>query len=93
MNQAQVAIAIEVDARKDPIGAEEAWNRVRQASRVVIGKGQKVQNYDDIPANQEAIMNDILGRSGTLRAPALQIGATIYIGYNEILYKGFSGQH
>jgi hypothetical protein len=36
---------------------------------------------------KDALMCDVLGRSGNLRAPTLQVGNTYYVGYNEIIYK------
>lgn len=32
-------------------------------------------------------MQEVLGRSGNLRAPTLQVGKTYYVGYNETMYK------
>lgn len=78
---------MEVDAKKEPLQAEEVWERLRQADKVFVGKGQKVQLYlPDTPV-KDALMCNVLGRSGTLRAPALQVGNTYYVGYNEIIYK------
>ena len=32
-------------------------------------------------------MQEVLGRSGNLRAPTLQVDKTYYVGYNETMYK------
>ncbi len=92
MEQAQIAIAVEVDAKKETIRAEEAWERLQQASRVLVGKGKMVQEYLPDQAEKEALMGVVLGRSGNLRAPALQIGDRYYIGYNEGMYKKLTEQ-
>ncbi len=78
---------MEVDAKKKPLQGEEAWERLRRADKVLVGKGQKMQIYSPDMSVKDALMGDVLGRSGTLRAPALQIGNTYYVGYNEIIYK------
>jgi hypothetical protein len=53
----------------------------------LVGKGQKVQAYLVDIKKKEAIMQEVLGRSGNLRAPTLQVGKTYYVGYNETMYK------
>ena len=32
-------------------------------------------------------MSEVLGRSGNLRAPALQVGNSYYVGYNAAMYE------
>lgn len=39
------------------------------------------------PAVKDLLMHDVLGRSGNLRAPALQVGNSYYVGYNETMYE------
>lgn len=39
------------------------------------------------PAVRDLLMRDVLGRSGNLRAPALQVGNSYYVGYNETMYE------
>jgi hypothetical protein len=35
---------------------------------------------------RESILKVVLGRSGSLRAPTVQIGKVFYVGYNDGLY-------
>jgi len=69
------------------IGAEEVWERLQAAEKVVIGRGQKAQAYVPDAASKDAIISEALGRTGNLRAPTLKIGNIYYIGYNEAMYK------
>lgn len=69
------------------LGAEEVWERLQAAEKVVIGRGQKAQAYVPDAASKDVIMNEALGRTGNLRAPALKIRNAYYIGYNEAMYK------
>jgi hypothetical protein len=57
------------------------------AEKVCVGRGQKVHVYLPSAASKDQIMNEVLGRSGNLRAPALKIGNSYYIGYNEVMIK------
>lgn len=82
-----VEIAVEIDAKKQALQGEEVWERLRRAEKVVVGKGQKVQVYLPDMSTKDALLLDVLGRSGNLRAPTLQVGDTYYVGYNEIIYK------
>lgn len=85
--QEQVEIIAEIDAKKEALQAEKVWERLKRAEKVVVGKGKKVQVYVPEPAVKELLMQDVLGRSGTLRAPALQVGNSYYVGYNTAMYE------
>lgn len=80
-------MAVEVDAKKEVIGADAAWERLRGADKVWVGRGQEARVYQPDATSKDAIMNEVLGRTGNLRAPALKIGNSYYIGYNEAIYK------
>ncbi|MFH2123007.1 MAG: hypothetical protein ABIJ50_05960 [Pseudomonadota bacterium] len=67
--------------------SDAAWERLKRAEKVLVGKGKKVQAYVPGPAVKDLLMHDVLGRSGNLRAPALQVGSTYYVGYNETMYQ------
>jgi hypothetical protein len=66
---------------------DAAWERLKRAEKVFVGKGKKVQMYVPDPAVKDLLMHDVLGRSGNLRAPALQVGNCYYVGYNEAMYE------
>ena len=43
--------------------------------------------FEPSSENKNEIMKASLGRTGNLRAPAVQIGAALYIGFNDNIYN------
>jgi arsenate reductase-like glutaredoxin family protein len=84
-----LAIEDKIDARKQQIDEEAAWKMIQGVSTVVIGKGKKVLTYTPSDDNREAIMKSAMGRSGSLRAPAIIKDGRLYIGFNDDIYAGF----
>ena len=82
----KVEIVEEIDARKDKIDADRAWDRLKGAALISVGKGRKYQQWSPGQGNREEILGNAIGRSGNLRAPALKIGDRYVIGYNEEMY-------
>jgi len=78
---------VEVDAKKEALPVEVVWERLQRAEKIFVGKGQKVQMYVPGLAVKDELMHDVLGRSGNLRAPTVQVGNTYYVGYNETMYE------
>lgn len=76
-----------VDARKVKIEEEEAWNLLSKGEKIVVAKGSKVVEFDIADKNRFDIMQISLGRSGTLRAPAVRIGKKWMVGFNEAIYS------
>lgn len=75
------------DARKNQIGADAAWERISRYKKVLIGKGKKIVEYNPETADKKEVLKAALGRSGNLRAPAIDLGDRLIIGFNEELYK------
>lgn len=80
-----------VDARKESLAGEEAWQLLAGAREIVIAKGKTFQVFDPTRDSKEAILAQALGRTGNLRAPTLRIGARLLVGFSEGLYAQFSG--
>lgn len=80
-------IAIEIDAKKQVLATEEVWERLSRAEKIFVAKGQKVQVYVPDQTVKELLLQNVLGRTGNLRAPALQVGNIYYVGYNEKMYE------
>lgn len=78
---------MEIDAKKEAMQAEVVWERLQQAEKIFVGKGQKMQVYVPGLAVKDDLMHHVLGRSGNLRAPTVQVGNTYYVGYNETMYE------
>jgi hypothetical protein len=83
----KMTIIEERNARKSPIGGGEIWAVVRLAARVLVANGKKIVEFQPDEAERDACLPLVTGRSGTLRAPAVLIGATLYVGFSEELYQ------
>ena len=78
-----------VDARKNRIDDERAWNLIREVSQLLVAKGKKVIEFDHVAEGQSAVLSQIMGPSGNLRAPTLRIGDRFVVGFSEELYAKF----
>ncbi|THB81663.1 MAG: hypothetical protein D3926_00850 [Desulfobacteraceae bacterium] len=74
------------DARKEKLEQDKAWDIISAAGKVYIGKGKKTLEYEPLEENKAEILSAALGRTGNLRAPTVQTGDAIYIGFNESIY-------
>jgi len=78
-----------VNARKEKISGDDAWQLLKKYQTLVIGRGKKYAEYEPDEKNREAITKAALGRTGNLRAPALAVGAKLIIGFNQDMYDTF----
>ena len=70
---------------KAKLGRADALRLARAASTVVVAKGKKVVTFDmkkDRPSDK-ALADHMLGPTGNLRAPVIQKGRTLLVGFNE----------
>ena len=81
-----------VEARKVQITEEKAWELLKLAEEIVIGRGKKSQNFKPSAENKAEILNNCLGRTGNLRAPTLKIGKMFIVGFNEDMYDNYLGK-
>lgn len=82
----KIAIKEEVNASKNTINGDAVWDFVKNAEKVVVTSGKKILEFS--PENdKEEMMQKIKGKTGNLRAPAVRVGNTLYIGYNDQLYS------
>jgi hypothetical protein len=65
----------------------EVWDRIKTAQSIHVAKGKKVDIFDPTVNSQDDILKAIMGRSGNLRAPTLQLGDTFFVGFNAPLYE------
>ncbi|GAB4341343.1 MAG: hypothetical protein Kow0089_15620 [Desulfobulbaceae bacterium] len=86
-----VDIAETVDARKEPRTADTAWEILRDAAEIVVGKGKKFVRFDPKTDSREEILAACLGRTGNLRAPALRVGNRFLVGFNDEMYREYLG--
>ncbi len=78
-----------VEARKQKIQDDEAWNILAAADEIVVGRGKKYQVFQPSEENRHEIMKACLGRTGNLRAPALKTGSRMVVGFNEEMYSRY----
>ena len=70
---------------------EEAWSLLAGVKEIVVTKGKTYVCLDPLQNSKDDILKQTLGRSGTLRAPALLLGDRLLVGYSDGLYTQFFG--
>jgi arsenate reductase-like glutaredoxin family protein len=85
-------VKVKVDARKEPRSPAKALALARKVDIIHAARGKNVTTFElkDRPQD-EALLQHLIGRSGTLRAPAAIIGKTLVVGFNEELYRDVLG--
>ena len=58
-----------------------------EATTVLVARGKKLLRFETKSADQDELAGVILGRSGTLRAPAIRVGETFLVGFNAEAYE------
>jgi arsenate reductase-like glutaredoxin family protein len=66
----------------------------RQADEIWASKGSKLVHIDLRKSNpsDDELLSVILGPSGNLRAPALRIGKTLLVGFEQSSYEKVLGK-
>ncbi len=82
-----IQIGTELNARKERLETEAAWALFVDAEMIYVINGRKINEWQPIPANKEAILTKAIGRSGNLRAPTIKINDTFVVGFNNALYE------
>ena len=85
--QNKIELKSVVDAGKEKIGKDKAWELISELKTVYIGKGKKVISFEPDEASKEEILKASLGRSGNLRAPAVKTGRIMFVGFNDTIYS------
>jgi hypothetical protein len=76
----------EVVSAAKKLGRSDAAALAKQASKVIVAKGKAVQEHPGGAAGK-AVVDALLGPTGNLRAPALRVGKTLLVGFNEDAYR------
>jgi len=76
-----------LDARKNRIEVQQAWNIIKEAKNISVAKGKKVVHFSQITDEKEAVLKGVMGPSGNLRAPTLRIKDQFLVGFNPELYE------
>ena len=91
LEQYQIPTEQIVDARKEALAGEAAWQLLQTVGEILVAKGKKVQTFNPRVDDKELILAAALGRTGNLRAPALRVGDRLLVGFGEGLYSIFTG--
>ena len=64
----------------------------KTVSVIHVAKGKKLVTIDmkDAP-DDDTLVGLLLGPTGNLRAPTIKHGKTLYVGFNEEVYKSLVG--
>ena len=81
-----------VDARVYRIDSEAAWALLGGAKAITTAKGEKVQTWDPHRDERAAILQQVMGPSGNLRAPTLRVKDEFLVGFNAELYESWLGK-
>ena len=78
-----------VNAKSAALGKSEALKLAAGADEIYASKGTKTVHLDlkKEKPNAEALASIMLGPTGNLRAPTVQIGKTLIIGFDEETYN------
>lgn len=93
LEQQQIPMEQIVDARKEALAGEDAWQLLSTAAEILVAKGKIVQTFNPRVDAKEAILAVALGRTGNLRAPTLRIGDRLLVGFGEGLYSTFKDKN
>lgn len=81
-----IQIETELNARKERIEADAAWDLFSDADMIYVINGRKINEWAPTADNKETILAKAIGRSGNLRAPTLKIKGAFVVGFNKDVY-------
>ena len=73
------------------LGRADAARLVAAATTVIVAKGKAVQRFAGGPKAPAATIDACLGPTGNLRAPALVVGTTLLVGFDDATYRDVLG--
>ena len=79
-------------ANKVKLHRQEALDKAKTARHVLVAKGKKLLRFDTASGvDDDELAAAILGRSGTLRAPAMLVGQVFLVGFHTDGYEEVFG--
>lgn len=78
-------------APKHKFDRDQSLELMAQAKTVLVARGKKLLRFEMGSADSDELAGVILGRSGTLRAPAIRVGKTFLVGFNAEAYEEIFG--
>jgi hypothetical protein len=68
------------------LGRKDAAALATAASRVIVAKGKKLDEWRTAGKAPATVVNAMVGATGNLRAPCLRVGKTVVVGFNADTY-------
>lgn len=72
------------------LGKKDAERLLKDAAKLFVAKGGKVAEFAGGRADAAAVAA-MLGPTGNLRAPAIRIGTTLIVGFDEGVFRKILG--
>ena len=69
------------------LGRDDALKLATTASKVIVAKGKKVNQFSILGTPSDEVVEAMLGPTGNLRAPTMRVGKTVVVGFNEEQYQ------
>ncbi len=82
-----IPINIVVNPGKNPINEEEAIILINSFKKIFVAKGKRLLECKSMHDDKHEVIQAALKRNGNLRSPAIHFEDTIFIGYNNDLYR------
>jgi arsenate reductase-like glutaredoxin family protein len=85
----RVSVIEQVDARTVPLVDQDALELIAKVNDLYVTRGVKVIHFDllhERPDNA-SLLELLIGRSGKLRAPAIKVGKTLIVGFDQATYE------
>ena len=76
-----------VDARTVRLDDAAAWELLHKAAKITVAKGKTVSELHPRQDEKEAILKQVMGPSGNLRAPTLRVGDAFVVGFHLDFYR------
>lgn len=76
-----------VDARSVRMDEAAAWELLHRAAQITVATGKTVVHLKPKQDGKEAILKQVMGPSGNLRAPALRVGDEFVVGFHADFYQ------
>ncbi len=76
-----------VDARTVRMDDAAAWKLLHKAAKITVAKGKQLAHLHPRQDGKEAILKQVMGPSGNLRAPTLRVGDTFVVGFHPDFYQ------
>jgi hypothetical protein len=78
-------------ANKQKFDRDASIALMNEVATVLVARGKRLLRFEMKDADADELASVILGRSGTLRAPAIRVGDTFVVGFHAEGYEALFG--